>query len=237
MNYFLSRLEVFVYIALLFCASGKAEIHSKSRAGINYGLGLNPAVSRVIDGDSVIKLDQFHRISLTVEVPMYHYLSLGFAFDYTLAISPRHKNPVLDIAKDTSRISSSFLGASFIVTPQMPFTIGFVEAILYGSAIAGFGVSTPITFGTQPLSNYTYNNTSNIPTPFPIYFETTPTAGIDFYFLSLIGVGLGVGYRMLWVMHPLVHAENDPSLSKDNRFAIWYDVTSFYLMATLKLAF
>lgn len=218
--------------------SAHAELHAKTRAGMGYALGFSPGVSRIIDSGKVIKLDQFHRASLGVDFPINRYLVLGFAFDYTLAISPLGRDPNLDITHGTSRISTTLLGASFLLKPQLPITLGGTDLIFYASLIGGFGASTPITMGTQPLSNYEFAGTKNIPTPFPLYLESSPEAGVELFFAEKFGIGLGAGYRVLWVVHPMVYpdgAQSNPT--KDNRSAIWYDVTSFYAMATLKLAF
>ena len=116
--------------------------------------------------------------------------------------------------------------------------VGKSDIILYASLTSGIGASTPITFGTQPLSDYKFKDTSTFPTPFPIYFESSPSIGVDVFFFSLVGVGLGAGYRILWVMHPMVGVKNkQPDMKKADESVIWYDITSFYTMITLKLAF
>jgi hypothetical protein len=224
------------YLILFSCAT-MANLESKSRAGLSYSLAFDPKVSRFQKDHIPIKLAQFHRGSLTVEVPMNRYLDLGFAFDFTYVKSSLGKDPGLDLTGGRDKIWNAFLGLSFLLKPQYAIKLGENDLVFYGALMGGFGSSTLFTFGSQPMSDYTHDlGINRIPTPFPFYLESTPSLGIDFFFSSLIGIGLGAGYRMMWVCHPFVPFKGSEDISRKTDLKyLWYDLSSAYAMATLKL--
>lgn len=236
MKIFLKMIWFFYFIIMGFAQPCLSEIYNKSRAGLNYGLSFNPAVS-VITGGSKIDLDHFHRIGINVEVPYNKYLNFGFGFDYTLLISPRLTDPRLAKDGEIKKISTTFLGLNGLVKPQYPFSFSFGDFSLYGALIGGLGASTPITFGTQALSDYRFHGASTFPTPFPLYLESTVSSGIEMFFSELVGVDVGVGYRILWVAHPFVSVPDPGTRAADGRSIIWYDVSSLFAHFSIKLAF
>lgn len=227
---------IFIYLILFSCAT-LADLESKSRAGLSYSLAFNPKVSRFQKDHIPIKLERFDRGSLIVEVPMNRYLDLGFAFDLTYARSTMNKNADLDLMKNKDRIWNAFLGLGFFIKPQYALKLGENDLVFYGSLMGGFGSSSLFTFGTQPMSDYSHKQGINkIPSVFPLYLESAPSLGIDFFFSSLIGIGLGAGYRVMWVCHPFVPYENsEKNPNKSDINYLWYDISSAYAMATLKL--
>jgi hypothetical protein len=230
-------------LACVIALSSRAEeaaLLNKSIFGASYDIAFSPQVGRhVVDGGP-IKLRQFYRGSLEIMYPYFRYLALGVSIDYTLAISPNDNDPNLSFSKESAKIKSTFLGATANIRPQLPFAWDNTDLILYSQAQLGFGTSSPIAFGTQPLSDYSHKNTSNMPSPFPLMFETTPKIGLQLFGWRFIGVDLAFGYRILWVVHPMVSIPKSKlkeGMSKDSRSAIWYDVSSLFLQAGLKFAF
>lgn len=237
----------YLLVVVITCAScsttasiEEVALINKPLFGLAYDIGLAPKVDRFLHTGKTSTLPQLHRGSLEVSYPYFRYLSLGLSIDYTLAISAKDGDPRLDVSKTSKKISSTYLGVSGRIRPQLPITLGNWDLILYTEAQLGLGTSSPIAFGTQPLSDYQYKNTSNIPSPFPLMFETTPKIGIQIFGWRFIGLDVAFGLRTLWVVHPMVSipAENmQEGISKDQRGAIWYDVTAPFIQAGLKFAF
>ncbi len=231
-------------ISVLICSFLQAQtevvpLADKSRFGLGYDLELKPEFGRFI-GEGHDSLKGLHRGFLSVEFPLNHYWLAGVALDYTGIISKKNKNPNLSISRDSSRLISHFLGASGKVSPQWPITFNNLDLILYGEFQAGIGTSSPIFFGTQPLSNYAYNDTSNIPSPFPLYLETSSKLGLQLFSWRFFGIDLAYGYRVLWIVHPMVSIEEKnikPNMIKDSRSAVWYDVSYMFLELGIKCAF
>lgn len=223
----------------LYAAVDEAPLLNRSTLGLNYDIAFRPTVSRMAGGEQS-SLNQLHRASLEVMYPYFRYFALGVSLDYTLAVSPKFTNPNLNFSKETTRLKSTFLGVSGHVRPQLPFSFGNWDMILYAEAQLGLGTSSPITFGTEALSDYQYDNTKTIPTPFPLMFETTPKIGMQLFGWRFIGVDFACGYRMMWVVHPMVsipHNRQNETMSTSSRSAVFYDVSSFFLQAGLKFAF
>lgn len=238
MKFFVPKKILLKCFIVFFCSSyGFANIHDKSRAGINYGLAFKPAVSRLVGG-SVISLDAFHRGGINAELPYNQYLIFGFGFDYTLLMSPRMGHPDLNLNRDAKKISTTFLGLHGLIKPQIPFSTSIGDLGLYTALELGFGASTPITFGTQALSDYEFQGASSFPSPFPLYLETTAMVGVEMFFSELVGIDIGVGYRDLWVAHPFVNTVYpDPSRTPDSRKVLWYDVGTLFAQLSVKMAF
>lgn len=230
-------------LVLLLSLSASAEINEvslikKTIFGISYDIGMSPKVDAILHQSSA--LSSLHRASLEYYYPLYQYLNIGVSIDYTLAKSPKTGDARLDVGKSSSKISSTFLGVSPRIRPQLPINCTNFDLILYSEAQLGLGTSSPIAFGTQPLSDYTYENTSNFPTPFPLMLETTPKIGVAIFGWQFLGLDLAFGYRSLWIVHPMVSLPEDSlkdGMTKDKRKAIWYDVTSTFIQLGIKMAF
>ncbi len=212
-------------------------MENKSRAGLHYSLATTKDVSRIIGGE-LIKLEGLYRGGLAVEIPYNRFLVFGFSFDYTLANSPIYGDKRLNKNNDIKKISTTLLGLSAIIKPQIPFETSMGDIHLYSSFEGGGGGSTPITFGTQALSHYDHdkNPSGRFPSPFPLYLETSAKLGLEYFFSELVGLDVGFGYRVLWMVHPMVKPERyrqEPSPYP----ALWYDVSSLFAFASLKLAF
>ncbi len=216
-----------------------APLLNRSTLGLSYDVAFMPSVSRMAGGQTS-SLNQLHRGSLEVMYPYFRYLALGVSLDYTLAISPKFTNPMLNFSKETARLKSTFIGLTGHIRPQLPFAFSSWDLILYTEGQIGIGTSTPIAFGTEALSDYEYSNTNKIPTPFPVMFETTPKIGLQIFAWRFIGVDVAVGYRMMWIVHPMVsipQKDVKDTMTEETRSAIAYDVSSLFLQAGLKFAF
>ncbi len=224
-------------VLLLLNVSLHANMESKSRAGLHYSYAATRDVAKIIGGET-ISLEGLHRAGIGVDIPYNKFLLFGFSFDYTLANSPRFGDKRLAKDNEVKKISTTFLGLSALIKPQIPFANPIGDFHLYTSLETGGGASTPITFGTQALSNYNHdeNSSGRFPTPFPLYLETSAKLGLEYFFSELVGVDFGFGCRVLWVVHPMVKPEN-PRNSVSEHPALWYDITSLFGFASLKLAF
>lgn len=214
-----------------------STFYEKSRAGLHYSAAIMPTVSTFISSGNKIRLAQLHRAGIAVEIPYNRYLNFGFSFDYTLAISPEYENEKYTMALDKRRISSTLLGISGFVKPTLPIPFPFGDLISYLSVEGGFGSSSPIMAGAQPLSDFRYEDKTTIPSPFPLYLEATAKVGIEYFINEFLGADVGFGYRTLWLVHPMVNAPGVTNDTPDSRSALWYDVTSFYVFASLKIVF
>lgn len=71
-------------------------------------------------------------------------------------------------------------------------------------------------------------------------FETTPKIGIALFAWDFVGIEAAFGYRILWVVHPLVSISKDrvqEGMKKDTRGAVVYDLTSPFIQIGAKIAF
>lgn len=217
----------------------EAPLLNRSTLGVSYDVAFLPSVSRAAGGRTS-SLNQLHRGSLEVMYPYFDYLALGVSIDYTLAVSPKETNPILNFSKEKARLKSTFLSLTGHIRPQYPIAFENVDVILYTEAQLGIGTSSPIAFGTEALNDYEFNNTTKIPTPFPLMFETTPKIGMQIYGWRFIGLDVAFGYRTMWVLHPMVNIpskELTADMTKESRSAIFYDVSSLFLQAGIKFAF
>lgn len=238
--------KIFIYIFLYSTATlllskeqELAPIYNKSRFGLGYNLGLTPQVGKIV-GKGKNNLSGLHRGYFMVDFPFNPYFSWGASIDYTLALSHNNKDPNLSISKDSSRLITHFLGISSKLKPQWPISFHNFDIIFYTELQTGLGTSSPIFFGTQPLSDYEYKNTSNIPSPFPLYLESTPKIGWQLFGLKFLAIDLGFGYRILWVVHPMVKIDSKrimPNMKKDSNGALWYDISSMFIDFSLHFAF
>lgn len=237
MKFFLKTTTMLIFFSILSTKS-HANLYLKSRGGLDYSLAIKPVVSRFAGGET-ISLNHFHRASSIAEIPYNPYLFFGFGLDYTLLISSRDGDPRLTLMQEIKKISTTMLGVHGLVKPQYPIKLSIGDLSLYTAINGGFGVSTPITFGTQPLSDFQMRQTSNFPSPFPLYLESTAQAGIEFYISEFFGLDLGIGYRVLWIAHPFVKIPNpsQDSLPLDKRKALWYDVSSLFINFGVKMTF
>lgn len=240
------NLSSLVYIAIAFCSFvARAEqrmvlVEEKPLFGMSYDIAFKPSVDKILHADKASELNALHRASLVYFYPYNCYLSVGFSIDYTLALSPKQGDPRLDVSRASSKISSTFLGVSPRIRPQIPFTLGQFDGAVYVEAQLGLATSSPIAFGTQPLSDYTYQGHSTFPTPFPLMFETTPKIGVEIFAWHLVGIDVACGYRSLWVVHPMVSVSSEritPGMEKDSRKAIWYDVIAPFVQVGINMAF
>jgi hypothetical protein len=239
------RQNMSAILALLTSTLAMANVEEiplvdKPLFGLAYDFAPTSTVDRFLHHDKKSDLLQLHRASLELSYPYFHYLQLGFSLDYTLARSPKKSDPRLDISRASTKISSTFLSISARIRPQFPVTFGNWDLILYMEAQPGVGTSSPITFGTHPLSDYQYKETSNFPTIFPLMFETTPKIGAQIFGWRFIGLELACGFRIMWIVHPMVSVQQDrlkESRPPDKRKAIWYDVTAPFIQAGVKFAF
>lgn len=212
----------------------------KPTFGVNYDVAMSAHVDQILYNSSKSKLNQMYRGGLSFLYPFYRYLSLGASLDFTMMESFFDRDPRLDLSKSNSKIAPIFLSFSSLIRPQLPLLVmDNLEVLLYSEAQIGIGSVSPITFGTQPLTQrYTYLDSKDIPTPFPLFLETTPKAGLQIFGWQFVGVDVSFGYRMLWVMHPLVtpNQAKGKGLKPDSRGTVYYDVVSPFIQAGIKFA-
>lgn len=229
------------FISMLgFAESKKIPAIDKPIFSVNYDVSFNPYVDKFLYSFSKSKLSSLHRGSISFLYPYFRYLNLGASLDFTIIKSTYNRDPRLDLSKDNSKIAPLFLGFSLLVRPQLPiFVSSDFEILLFQENQLGIGSVSPITFGTQPLTErYVFLSTSNIPTPFPLIFETTPKLGLQFFGWGFFGFDVSLGYRMLWIMHPLVNSGRaSQDTPKDDRGTVYYDVTSLFMQTSFKFAF
>ena len=211
----------------------------KPSFSLSYDISMKPYVDKILYNFSQSELNALQRGSLSFLYPYNKYFSLGVSLDFTRIESRYNRDPNLDLTKSESKIAPIFLGFSALVRPQVPLFISSeFEILLFQENQLGLGSVSPITFGTQPITErYVFLNTSNIPTPFPIMFETTPKIGLQIFGWSFLGFDVAFGYRMLWIIQPLVNSGRGNHKEKDDRKAMYYDVTSAFIQAGLKFAF
>jgi hypothetical protein len=212
-------------------------LYDKSRAGIFYSAAMIPRVSTFISPDKVLDLSQLHRAGIVVEIPYNRYITYGFSFDYTLAISKKYEDVRITSSVEKRKISTTFLGLSGLVKPTIPVPVPFGDLNAFLSLQGGFGSSSPITAGTQPLSSFSYEGNTTFPSPFPLYLETSAHAGFDYFIFEFFGIDLGFGFRTLWVVHPIVRLPGKANDNPDKRSSLWYDITSMFVNVSLKLVF
>jgi|GEM_PF-2536354 len=218
----------------------EVPISDKPLFGLAYDIAIIPAVDRILHSGSKSDLVGLYRASLEFSYPYFHNLAFGVSLDYTLARSANDGDPRLDVSRASSKVSSTYLGITTRIRPQIPIVLGNWDLILYAEAQIGFGTSSPLAFGTQPLSDYRYEGTRNFPTPFPLMFETTPKVGVQVFGWRFFGIDVACGFRTLWIVHPMVavrSSEYRESMPSDDRKAICYDITAPFLQAGLKFAF
>jgi hypothetical protein len=238
-----------IFLTLLFCGSlckfgaaqtREAPLTDKAVFGIGYDIAIMPRVARFVGEGGPLKLNQLHRGFLEVMYPLHRYLMIGVSIDYTLIMSPRDNDPNLNFSKESAKIKSTFLGATAHIRPQLPLAFTHVDLVLYCEAQLGIGTSSPIAFGTEPLSEYKFTGTNNMPTPFPLMFETTPKIGLELFGWRFVGIDAALGFRTMWVVHPMVSVpagRRKEGMPTDTRSAIWYDVTAPFVQVGLKFAF
>lgn len=231
------KLLFFFLLSMNIHHNTHGALYDKSRAGIFYSAAIMPRVSTFISSDKVIKLAHFHRAGMIVEVPYNKYISYGFSFDYTQAISQQFEDPRITNSIEKRKISTTFLGISGLVKPTIPVPVPYGDLIGYFSFQGGFGSSSPITAGTQPLSDFHYKGNTTFPSPFPLYLESSAQAGFDYFISEFFGIDLGFGFRALWVVHPMVHLPGKANDNPDGRSSLWYDITNMFVNISLKLVF
>lgn len=239
-NLSLTLLLCSLFSIMLDAESVQAPLTDKAVFGMGYDIAIKPRVGRIVGDGGTLPLNQLHRGYLEVMYPIHRYFMFGVSIDYTLAMSPRDNDPQLNVSKESKKISSTFLGATAHLRPQLPFSIGMFDVVLYTEAQLGIGTSSPIAFGTEPLSEYEFKDTSNMPSPFPLMFETTPKVGVTIFGWRFIGLDAAFGFRTMWIVHPMVSVPSSRGQTgkpKDSRGAIWYDVTAPFVQLGLKFAF
>lgn len=226
-------------VSFLFAGIKQVPAIDKPSFGLNYDISMKPYVDKMLYRFSESELNSLQRGSLYFLYPYNRYFSLGASLDFTRIESKYNRDPNLDLTKNESKIAPIFLGFSALIRPQVPLFISSnFEILLFQENQLGLSSVSPITFGTQPITErYVFLGTSNIPTPFPIMFETTPKIGLQIFGWSFVGFDVAFGYRMLWIIQPLVNSGRANNEQKDDRKAIYYDVTSPFIQAGLKFAF
>jgi hypothetical protein len=235
----MALLWIFFYGSQVVGENDRNLLPNKTLFGVGYDVALAPKISRYLGPGDSSALKGLHRVSLDILYPYYRFLAVGAAFDYTYIQSNKDKNVRLSISPEPGKITTQFLGISARIRPQYPIHFSHTDLIFYTEAQLGLNTSSPIAFGTQPLANYTYDNTSNIPSPFPLAFEATPKVGLQVFAYQFFAVDVAFGFRTMWVVHPMVSPPKKlaEGLAKDSRKAIWNDVSAMFLQAGLKFAF
>jgi hypothetical protein len=240
------KIILLVVACAMFCGINSnaervlAPLTDKSVFGVGYDIAIMPKVARFVGDGGPLPLNQLIRAYLEVTYPVRPWMAIGVSIDYTLAMSPRDNNPELNFSREPAKIKSTFLGATAHIRPQWPIEFKNFDLIFYTEAQLGIGTSSPIAFGTEPLSEFEFKGTRNIPTPFPLMFETTPKLGVQLFGWRFIGLDAAAGFRTMWVVHPMVMVPSKKlkeDLPTDERSAIWYDITSPFVQIGLRFAF
>lgn len=230
--------SLFLLSLALFAQEERAELFEKSLFKIAYDFHWHQKVARFIGPDDAEDLKKIYRASLGFYYPFHRFFQLGISLDYTILLSHREKNLSLSLIKEKAKISTQVLGLTTHLKPQLPFSWSRWDGIVYFDAGLGLGTTNPISFGTQPIANFEYKGTRTMPTPFPLAFESTPKIGVQGFVGRFLGFEVASGYRMLWILHPMVSVPNpDSNGPTTDKKVVWYDVTAPFIEASVNFAF